>query len=202
MRRAKAEHTHEATEKKKSMATVLIVGVALVAVGGGLTLYLMSRKAAEGGQLASREEEAEVDSFLKDVKLDFQVAHVAKRGSGGHHSSGGGANDEFNNDMNMGDVTAAGGGDETLDDNVIQRVMMGNYKSLIPCLMAEKHKNPGLADMNIDFVVRGSGKVSAVKVNGQRGGDFPKCVLGRMQSFNFPKFHGSKTIASWSMSVR
>jgi hypothetical protein len=201
MRRAKAEHSHEATEKKKSMATVLIVGVALAAVGGGLALYLMSRKAADGGQLASREEEAEVDSFLKDVKLNFQTAHVAKRGSGGHHASGGG-NDEFNNDMNMGDVTAASGGDETLDDGVIQRVMMGNYRSLIPCLMAEKHKNPGLTEMSIDFVVRGTGKVSAVKVNGQRGGGFPSCVLGRMQSFNFPKFHGSKTIASWSMSVR
>ena len=79
MRRAKAEHSHEATEKKKSMATVLIVGVALAVVGGGMALYLMSRKAADGGKLASREEEAEVDSFLKDVKLDFQTAHVAKR---------------------------------------------------------------------------------------------------------------------------
>ncbi|HVU52807.1 MAG TPA: protein kinase [Polyangia bacterium] len=203
VRRAKAEHTHEATEKKKSVATLLIVGVALVAVGGGMALYLMSRKAAEGGQLASREEEAEVDSFLKDVKLDFQTAHVARRSSGGgHHASSGGAADEFNNDMNMGDVTAAGGGDESLDDGVIQRVMMGNYRSLIPCLMAEKHKNPGLSEMSLDFVVRGTGKVSAVKVNGQRGGGFSSCVLGRMQSFNFPKFHGSKTIASWSMSVR
>jgi hypothetical protein len=202
MRRAKAETTHEATEKKKSMATVLIVGVALAAVGGGMALYLMSRKAADGGQLASREEEAEVDSFLKDVKLDFQTAKVAKRGSGGHHSSGSSGGDEFNNDMNIGDVTKAGGGDETLDDNVIQRVMMGNYRSLIPCLMAEKHKNPGLSEMSIDFVVRGTGKVSAVKVNGQRGGAFPGCVLGRMQSFNFPRFNGSKTIASWSMSVR
>jgi eukaryotic-like serine/threonine-protein kinase len=203
MRRAKAEHTHEATEKKKSMATMLIVGVALAVVGGGMALYLTTRKAAEGGQLASREEEAEVDSFLKDVKLDFQTAHVAKRGSGGHHASaGGGGGDEFNNDMNMGDVTSASGGDETLDDGVIQRVMMGNYRSLVPCLMAEKHKSPGLTDMSIDFVVRGSGKVSAVKVNGQRGGGFPSCVLGRMQSFNFPHFKGSKTIASWSMSVR
>jgi hypothetical protein len=204
MRRAKAEHSHEATEKKKSVATVFIVGVVLAVVGGGMALYLMTRKAADGGQLASREEEAEVDSFLKDVKLDFQTAHVAKRSSGGGHhaSSGGGAGDEFNNDMNMGDVTAAGGGDETLDDNVIQRVMMGNYRSLIPCLMAEKHKNPGLSEMSLDFVVRGTGKVSAVKVNGQRGGGFSSCVLGRMQSFNFPKFHGSKTIASWSMSVR
>jgi serine/threonine-protein kinase len=202
VRRAKAETTSAATEKKKSMATVVIVGVALTLVGGGMAAYLMTRKAADGGKLASREEEAEVDSFLKEVKLDFQTAHVAKRAPGGHHSGGGGGGDEFNNDMNIGDVTKSGGGDETLDDNVIQRVMMGNYRSLVPCLMAEKHKNPGLGEMSIDFVVRGSGKVSAVKVNGQRGGAFPSCVLGRMQSFNFPKFNGTKTIASWSMSLR
>jgi hypothetical protein len=200
MRRAKAEHSHEATEKKKSMATVVIAGVAIAVVGGGLALYLMTRQAADSGKLATREEEAEIDSFLKDVKLDFQTAHVAKR-TAGHHASSGGGSDEFNNDMNIGDVTK-GGGEDTLDDNVIQRVMMGNYRGLIPCLMAEKHKNPGLGDMSIDFVVRGSGKVSAVKVNGQRGGAFPSCVLARMQSFNFPHFNGSKTIASWSMSVR
>ncbi|HEY2731917.1 MAG TPA: protein kinase [Polyangia bacterium] len=199
VRRAKAEHSHEATEKKKSMATVLIVGVALAVVGGGMALYLMTRKAADGGQLASREEEAEVDSFLKDVKLNFATAHVAKRVAG-HHGGGGG--DEFNNDMNIGDVTKGGGGDETLDDKVIQRVMMGSYRSLVPCIMQEKHKNSGLSDVSIDFVVRGSGKVSAVKVNGQHAGAFPSCVLGRMQSFNFPKFSGSKTIASWSMSMR
>jgi eukaryotic-like serine/threonine-protein kinase len=202
MRRAKAEHTHEATEKKKSMATVLIVGVALAAVGVGMALYLMSRKAADGGQLASREEEAEVDSFLKDVKLDFAPAHVAKRGAAHHGGGSGGGDAEFNNDVNMGDVTKSGGGDETLDDAVIQRVMMGNYRGLVPCIMQEKHKNPGLSDVSIDFVVRGTGKVSAVKVNGQRGGAFPGCVLGRMQSFNFPRFNGSKTIASWSMSMR
>jgi eukaryotic-like serine/threonine-protein kinase len=201
MRRAKAEHSHEATEKKKSMATVVIAGVAIAVVGGGLALYLMTRQAADSGKLATREEEAEIDSFLKDVKLDFQTAHVAKR-TAGHHASSGGGSDEFNNDMNIGDVTKSGGGEDTLDDNVIQRVMMGNYRGLIPCLMAEKHKNPGLTEMSIDFVVRGTGKVSAVKVNGQRGGAFPGCVLSRMQSFNFPHFNGSKTIASWSMSVR
>ena len=200
MRRAKAEHSHEATEKKKSMVTVLTVGVALAAVGGGLALYLTTRKAAEGGALASREEEAEVDAFIKEAKISFATAHVAKRGSG--HRSSGGAGDEFNNDMNLGDVTNDKGGSETLDDGVIQKVMMGNYRGLVPCLMAEKHKNPSLVEMNIDFVVRGSGKVSAVKVNGQRGGEFPACVLHRMQAFNFPHFNGSKTIASWSMSLR
>jgi eukaryotic-like serine/threonine-protein kinase len=202
MRRAKAEHTHEATEKKKSMATMLIVGGALAVVVGGIAFYVMSRKAADGGVLASREEEAEVDSFLKEVKLNFATAHVAKRVAGHHAGGSGGGDAEFNNDMNIGDVTKSGGGDETLDDNVIQKVMMGNYRSLVPCIMQEKHHNSGLSDVSIDFVVRGTGKVSAVKVNGQRGGAFPACVLGRMQSFNFPHFNGSKTIASWSMSMR
>jgi hypothetical protein len=201
-RRARAEHTHERVEKKKSVVTFLIVGTALAAAIGGVALYVMSRKAAVGGQLASREEEAEVDSFLKAVKLNFATAHVARRGSGHRGGGSGGGDAEFNNDMNIGDVTKTGGGDETLDDGVIQKVMMGNYRSLVPCIMQERHRSPGLSDISIDFVVRGSGKVSAVKVNGQRGGAFPSCVLGRMQSFGFPHFNGSKTIASWSMSMR
>jgi hypothetical protein len=53
--------------------------------------------------------------------------------------------------------------------------------------------------MSLDFVVRGNGKVSAVKVNGQKGA-FASCILSRMPTF--PKFNGSKTIASWSMSMR
>jgi hypothetical protein len=204
-RRARAEQAHESVEKKKSVMTFVIVGVVLVGVLGAIALYVMSRKDADGGKLASREEEAEVDAFLKDVKINFAKASVAKKGSGGGHraASGGAANDsEFNNDMNLGDATKAGGGDETLDDDVIQKVMMGNYRSLVPCIMAEKRKEPGLSDIALDFVVRGTGKVSAVKVNGQRGGPFAGCVLGRMQSFGFPKFNGNKTVASWSMSMR
>ena len=206
-RRARAEQAHESVEKKKSLVTFFIVGLAVLAVLGGIALYVLSRKDSDGGKLASREEEAEVDAFLKDVKINFASAHVAKKGQPGatRHSGGSGAaaNDaEFNNDMNMGDVTKAGGGDETLDDGVIQKVMMGNYRSLVPCIMAERHKTPGLSDISLDFVVRGTGKVSAVKVNGQRGGPFASCVLGRMQNFGFPKFNGGKTIASWSMQMR
>jgi hypothetical protein len=204
-RRARAEQAHESVEKKKSLVTVFIVGFAVLAVLGGIALYVLSRKDSDGGKLASREEEAEVDAFLKDVKINFAKASVAKRatGTGAHHTGGGAANDsEFTNDMNLGDATKSGVGDESLDDDVIQKVMMGNYRSLVPCIMAERHKEPGLSDISLDFVVRGTGKVSAVKVNGQRGGPFASCLLGRMQNFGFPKFNGSKTIASWSMSMR
>ena len=70
--------------------------------------------------------------------------------------------------------------------------MMGNYRKLVPCLMDEKRRSPGLKDMDLEFIVAGNGKVSAVKVNGQRQGPFSGCVLNRMQSFNFPKYNGSR----------
>ena len=87
-------------------------------------------------------------------------------------------------------------------NSMIQQVMMGNYRKLIPCVMQERHRNPGLTDIDVEFVVLGSGKVSAVRVNGQRNGTFPACVLGRMQGFGFPSYNGKKTIASWSLSMR
>ena len=205
LRRANAEIRHEKSERKKSLVTVLIVLVAVVVSLGGVGYFVWSRKAANQTALASRQEEAEIDAFLKDVKLSFAGAHVAKRtggGGGGHHASGGGANDaEFNNDTNFGDASKyASAGDEILDDAVIDETMRKHYRGLVPCLMAERKHNPGLTDMNLDFVIRGSGKVSAIKVNGQKGGSFPSCLLGRMPMF--PKFNGVKTIASWSMSMR
>jgi len=139
----------------------------------------------------------------KDVKLSFQKASTVKRGSGGGHRSGGSTagDGDFSNDANFGDASKHGsGGDETLDDQIIEETMMKHYRGLVPCLMQERHRSPGVSEMSVDFVVRGTGKVSAVKVNGQKGGSFANCVLGRMPTF--PKYNGNKTIASWSMSMR
>ena len=201
-RRAAAEQRQESVDKKKKTVTVLFTLVLLVAAVGGVFFFVWTRKADQGTKLASRSEDAEIDAFLKDVKLSFQGAHVAKRGSGGHHAGGGSKADdaEFSNDSNFGDASKyASAGDETLDDGVIEETMMHHYRGLVPCLMSERKHNPGLSQMSLEFVVRGNGKVSAVKVNGQKGG-FASCVLSRMPTF--PKFNGSKTIASWSMSMR
>jgi Protein kinase domain len=204
-RRAAAEQRQESVDKKKSAFTFFVVFGALAIIGVGLTYYILTRKASGENKLATREEAAEIDAFLKDVKLSFVGAHVAKRGSGGGHHAGGGssapANDgDFSNDSNFGDASKyAAAGDEVLDDGTIQETMMGHYRGLVPCLMSERKHNPGLSEMSLDFVVRGNGKVSAVKVNGQKGA-FASCILSRMPTF--PKFNGSKTIASWSMSMR
>ncbi len=198
-RRAVAEQNAEKSDKRKSIFTFFFALVALVVAVGGVVLYVWTRKAGDDTKIASRTDEADIDAFLKDVKLSFQRATVAKRGSGGgHHAAG--ADSEFNNDSNFGDASKyAAAGDETLDGDVIEATMMHHYRGLVPCLMAERKHNPGLSEMSLEFVIRGTGKVSAVKVNGQRGG-FASCVQGRMPTF--PKFNGTKTIASWSMSMR
>jgi hypothetical protein len=201
-RRAAADQKLERADGKKRTVTFFFTMIFLAAAVGGVFFFVWTRKTDQGPKLAARSEDAEVDAFLKDVKLSFQSAHAQKRGSGGHHaSSGNKAEDaEFNNDANFGDASKyASAGDETLDDGVIEETMMHHYRGLVPCLMAERKHNPGLTEMSLDFVVRGTGKVSAVKVNGQKGA-FASCVLSRMPMF--PKFNGVKTIASWSMSMR
>jgi hypothetical protein len=197
-RRAQAEQRSAKSEKKKSFATTMIVTLVVAAVLGGVAFYVISRRdSTGGGRLASREEEAEIETFLKGVKLGGLKASVRR---GGHRSPGvasGGSAEDFNNDATFGDASKGfAEGDQTLDDNQIQTTMMANYRKLIPCVV-----HGGVSEIAMEFVVRGTGKVSAVKVNGQRTGALPGCLLGRMQSFNFPKFNGSKTIASWSMSM-
>src|SRR5262245_49805562 len=195
-RRAHAEIRHEKAEKAKSAFTLMLVAILVLGIGGGITWYVMTRKAADKTALAERSEEAEIDSFLKDVKLSFQKVSTVKRGSGHHGGGSTAADGEFSNDANFGDASKHGsGGDETLDDQVIEEVMSKHFRSLVPCLM-----HSGAGEMSVDFVIRGTGKVSAVKVNNQKTGSFPQCVLQRMPMF--PKFNGSKTIASWSMSIR
>jgi serine/threonine-protein kinase len=197
-RRAHAEIRHEKSEKAKRTFTLAIVAVAVLAIGGAGTWYVLTRKAADKATVAERSEDAEIDAFLKEVKLSFQKVSTVKHGSGGgHHGGAGTAGDgDFSNDANFGDASKHGsGGDETLDDQIIEEVMSKHFRGLVPCLM-----HSGAGEMSVDFVIRGTGKVSAVKVNGQKGGSFANCVLGRMPTF--PKFNGTKTIASWSMSIR
>jgi serine/threonine protein kinase len=204
-RRAAAEQRQESVDKKKSAVTALFTLIFLTAAVGVVVFFVWTRKADQGTKLASRSEEAEIDAFLKDVKLNFPGAHVNRRSSGGHHASGGGASaagdDDFSNDSNFGDASKyASAGDEVLDDGVVGETMQNHYRGLIPCFMAERRKNPSVTEMKIDFKIVGSGHVSGVKVNGQKGGGFASCVLGHMPTF--PKFNGSRTIASWSMSMR
>ncbi len=196
-RRSRAEQAHEHVERRKIRWTLLIIGAAILAVGGALAFYVMNRKAAEVDVLASRVSEADVDNFLKSVKIEF--AQPKRAGAGGRRSSGGGVagrSEDFANNMDLGDVSKDGG-DAILDEAIIDKVMRANYRRLVPCVM-----QGGVRAIEVDFVVSPSGAVQGVQVNGQRKGGLPGCILKQMQSFGFPSYKGKKTIASWSMSLR
>jgi hypothetical protein len=197
-RRAQAEHAHEHVERKKSRLFTFVIGGAVIALAVGAGFFIRNLKNAQNAELASRAEEEGIDAFIKNFKVEVSSKKRATTRRAGR--GGGDKDDPFNSVTNLGDVSQ-GGADEILDEGRIQSVMGANYRKLVPCLMEERRRNPGLSDIDLEFAVQGSGRVSAVKVNGQRNGSLPSCVLGRMQSFSFPKFNGSKTIASWSMSM-
>jgi len=196
-RRAQAEQAHEHVERKKGRWTIFIIGVAVVGIGAGLTWFIHKRVAAKDDVLASRVSEADVDAFLKDVKISFpehKRAGGARRGGPGGGVAG--RAEDFNNNMDLGDVSQ-GGGDAILDEGTIDRVMRANYRRLVPCIMGR-----GVPTIEVDFVVQPTGRVRAVRVNGQGKGPLPMCILNQMQSFGFPTYKGKNTIASWSMSIR
>ncbi|HXU81161.1 MAG TPA: protein kinase [Polyangia bacterium] len=192
-RRAQAEVAHEHVERRKGRAVRLIVGIAIIVVGVPIAWFIYNRGAAEEDRLAMRVAEEDVDAFIKTAKFDFAKKKPATRR--------GGKADDFSNNMNLGDVSQGGGGDDILSESVVQRTMMENYRKLIPCVMTERKHNPALHDVDMDIAIAGTGKVKAVRVNGQSGGGFASCILGRMQTFSFPAFNGKKTLASWSMSL-
>ena len=199
-RRAQAERAHEHVERKKGRWMILIIGTAVVAIGGGLSWFIHQRAAAKVDVLASRVSEADVDAFLKDVKISFPEHRRGVRragpGGGGGPVGVAGHSEDFNNNMDLGDVSQ-GGGDALLDEGVIDRVMHANYRRLVPCIMGK-----GVSTIAVDFVVQPTGRVKAVRVNDQSKGPLPMCILNQMQSFGFPPYKGKNTIASWSMSIR
>jgi hypothetical protein len=196
-RRTRAEQAHEHTERRKGRWFVLIIGLALAAVGTGGWFYLKNRKAAQDEGLASRVTEADIDKFLKGVKVEFAPPKLATRG--GRRGVGGGVAgraEDFANNLDLGDVTKEGG-DAILDEGTVDRVMRANYRRIVPCAM-----QGGIRTVELDFVIQPTGRVKAVQVNGQRKGAVPMCFLSQMQSFGFPAYKGKNTIASWSMSFR
>jgi serine/threonine-protein kinase len=199
-RRAQAERAHEHVERKKGRWMIFIIGTAVVALAAGLAWFIHKRVAAKDDVLASRVSEADVDAFLKDVKISFP-AHkrpggFRRGGPGGGPAGVAGRAEDFDNKMEFGDVSQDGG-DAILDEGTIDRVMHANYRRLVPCIMGR-----GVPMLEVDFVVQPTGRVKAVRANGQSKGPLPMCVLNQMQAFGFPAYKGKNTIASWSMSIR
>lgn len=213
----KARQDMEDKEKRAQRSKVtlmMLILLLLVAAGGGTGFFLWKRtqeariarenKEAELLAAKAKAEEAAAD-FLKGVEITLKVdPPAAKTGGKRVHRPGqkGGGN-AYSDVTNLGDASdGSGGGEETLDQSVVAGVMNKNFKVLVGCILEERRRSPSLHTVDMDFIIKGTGNVSGVKVNGQTSGPFAGCMLGKMKTVAFPKFNGAQTHASFSLTMK
>jgi hypothetical protein len=202
--RAESEHAEservrsEAAERTKHrgrVVSLLLVIMLVVLGGGGVTFWYLQHMKAK---VVVVKEQVEPElKFEISMKVD---PPEKKKGPRKSHVNKDGKN-VFDDSTTLGDASE-GGGDETLDGATVQKVMSANFRTLVGCVQEERHRNPSLHNVDMDFIIKGSGSVGGVKVNGQTTGPFAACMYGKMQSVTFPKFNGSKTHASFSLSLK
>jgi serine/threonine protein kinase len=204
--RAQAERSREAAEaeerRRHKSRVVGLLGatfVAVVGVLGGGFFYGKSHHWFEQKVVKEVVHDNDFD-FMKGVEISLKVDPPQKQPHAGKRRRSGKPGG-FDDSTNLGDASE-GGGDETLDQSVVQRVMSQNFRVLVGCIGEERRRNPSLHNVDMDFIIRGSGNVSAVKVNGQTGTPIADCMYGKMQSVAFPKFNGQKTHASFSLALK
>jgi serine/threonine-protein kinase len=195
------EESERAERQKQRGRVVVLLGAILLivlGVGGGVTWYVLNMKPKE--KIIVKEKTIDDLDFLKGLEITMKVDPPPPKTPGVKKKRPGGKN-EFSDVTNLGDASD-GGGDETLDQSQVQRVMTQNFKVLVGCISEERKRNPGLKSIDMDFIIKGTGSVSGVKVNGQTSSPLATCMYGKMQSVAFPKFNGSKTHASFSLNLK
>jgi serine/threonine-protein kinase len=208
--RVAMEDQDKRAQRGKVTMLLGIMVLVLCGVGGGVFFY--AKKTSEAEALRKKKEadlldaqaksEAAAADFLKGVEISLKVDPPAPKTAKPHSGRrNGNKGSEFSDVTNLGDASE-GGGDETLDQSVVQNVMKNNFKILVGCILEERRRNPGLHNVDMDFIIKGTGNVSAVKVNGSTSSALAGCMYGKMQSVSFPKFNGAKTHANFSLSMK
>ena len=202
--RAHNEHTVVTQEKRKGMALYgfLALGVAALAAGGWLLFGVL-----KVGQKASAGQHTELiaSSDIGGIKvgkvksIDDREAQRRHRSQKGRPSAPRAGGDNFEQALSF-DMADDNVGDERLDDSQINGVLSSHGGQLARCLRDESGRG-GARQAEIDFIVLGSGKVSAVRVNGESGSSLSQCVRVTLASMPFPSFNGPRTRASFSMSL-
>jgi serine/threonine-protein kinase len=195
--RLDAEDADRRKQRGKVVTLLGIIFVVVLAVGGGVTWYVINMKPKVVEKIVH--DKTDEYDFLKGLEISMKVDPPAPKKPG--HKRKPGSKNEFSDVTSLGDASEDGG-DETLDQNVVQKVMTQNFKVLLGCIAEERRRNSGLSTVEMDFIIKGTGNVSAVKVNGQTGSPLAGCMYGKMQTVAFPKFNGAKTHASFTLNLK
>jgi hypothetical protein len=204
-RREAADHAHRKADRRVRLLIAAVVAGVIVVLVGGVMVFIKRQKPIVKEKIVYREKEQNLEGLLKGIDIAWKAPPKQKKRRRRSSRSEPGAPervyDEFDAPLELGDASK-GGGDEKLTQATIQKVMRQNFSKLTPCVLAEKRRDASLREVQIEFLVRGTGKVSAVRTNGQRKGPLADCMLEQMKRISFPSFNGPRTRAGFSMSLR
>jgi serine/threonine protein kinase len=185
-RRANAEVVHAKQERSRGAVLYIVMIGALVGLGGGAYFTV---KALQSDDSDDKSKIASLEEGNLEAKISFPTREQAKkrrkkhRKGGGSKGTAGGWDDSLSFDMENGS-----GGDETLSNSQVSNVLNSSGGKLGRCLRSTK-----TPEAFIEFMVKGTGKVYQVRVNGGTNTPIAKCVRKVMMAMQFPTFDGIRS---------
>jgi hypothetical protein len=200
-RRAQAEVHHEKVQKKRGAMLFVMIGAAVVALG--LAIWFIV------GQVKGKKDDGAVAGVEKvgaaQLSVTFSQPKVPPKqpkksgGSRGGSRGGGGGGDNGDAEslaLDMSDEDDESGS-EKLDMGTIYNVYSRYGSQLGGCM-----SRAGTGYALISIIIDGpSGKVTFVRVNGQKGGALAECIGRVMRSMKFPPVNGTRTRAEFDISL-
>ena len=194
-RRTQAEVQHATQEKRRGTALYAFITIGVLALGGGVYFLvdkLSSARREESGALQSLEAgslEAKISFPSREERQKRARRNAAARKARPAGTSPGGVAGGWDDSLNldMSDEDEDGGSDRLSDDQV-NPVIQRQGGGLGRCLTSTTTHNA-----NIEFIVKPSGGVSHVRVNGQTGTPVANCIRGVMTRMQFPSFNGTRS---------
>ncbi len=210
--RAAAIASAEAGEKRSGVFKIAVAAALLLAVGTGVTIFLVTRESGETENVAA--------ANLGDLFARGEIELTGTAGilpdpprSGRRHGMGGGMRaavmagqfvgsyeDAMNVPIELGDVTSMGG-QGRLDPGSVQGVMNRNLNRIFnSCVVPESRRGGSLGNVTIDIAIAGSGRVMGVSAR-QGSGQFKSCIRGAVRNIRFPTFGSARMGARYGFSA-
>jgi len=185
--------------KHRDAVVKLLSGIfaVLVVIGSGIGIYAKFIYKAPPPP-TNKKPEMSNEEFFKGIQIALTVDPAKPKKPGGTKKKGP-KNGAFDDSQNLnfdegGDVLSA-------DD--INRVMQQKFSLLSGCLREEAQRNPGVKKIEFEFMVKGNGSVSSVRVNGQTSSPVASCLFAKMQAIQFPECKTcNKTHAAFSLALK
>lgn len=188
-RRANAEVVHAKQERSRGATLYFIVAAAVIGLGGGA--YTMV-KALSSDDSDDKSKVAGLAEGSMEATISFPSSEQAKKRrrrnrKGKGRASAGGTAGGWDESLDF-DMAGAGGGTETLSNSQVNPVIGRSGGKLGRCLTSTK-----TSDAFIEFMIKGTGKVYQVRVNGSTNTPVAKCLRKVMIAMQFPTFDGVRS---------